>query len=124
MASGLIGRVGNCCGGIVADVEVNRISVSRSVVSVLDIGTPPDSRLEKRGELTRAKTITNESGASFREFLTDLIALNYSLLVAPHGSRRQAEAYRTFVESFPLGLSGGADGRQAEAYRTLETARF
>jgi len=47
MGSGLIGRVGNRRGGIVADVEVNSISVSRSVVSVLDIGTPPDSRLHQ-----------------------------------------------------------------------------
>jgi len=59
MAPGLIGRVGNCWGGIVAGVEVNRISVSRNVASVLYIGTPPVSKLEKRGELTRAKRITN-----------------------------------------------------------------
>ena len=38
----LIGRVGNCWGGIVAGVEANNISVSRSVVSALYIGTPPN----------------------------------------------------------------------------------
>jgi len=69
MASDLIGRVGNCWGGIVAGVEVNRISVSRNVASVLYIGTPPVSKLQKRGELTRAKRVTNQAGGSFREYL-------------------------------------------------------
>ena len=55
MASDLIGRVGNCWGGIVAGVEVNRISVSRNVASVLYIGTPPVSKLEKRGEVNASK---------------------------------------------------------------------
>ena len=68
IASDLIGRVGNCCVGIVAGAEANRISVSRSVVSALYIGTPPNSRLVKRGECARAKIVTNEDGLSFRGF--------------------------------------------------------